>query len=100
MRIRQPHPASTSRQRRQAWEALLFLSPWIIGFVVFTAGPIVWSLGLSFFKWDIIREAHFVGLANYRQMLHDRLLAKSLWNTTIYAILFIPLGVGTALGLA
>ena len=40
------------RERREAWEALLFLSPWIIGFICFTGGPILFSLGLSFFKWD------------------------------------------------
>src|SRR4051794_38859321 len=74
----------TSRERREAWEAVLFLSPWIVGFVCFTAGPVLFSLGLSFFKWDAIHAAKFRGLGNYRQMLHDPLLTKSLWNTIVY----------------
>src|SRR5688500_19943896 len=66
------------RERREAWEAVLFLSPWIIGFICFTAGPVLFSLGLSFFKWDAIHPARLHGLGNYRQMLHDPLLGKSL----------------------
>jgi multiple sugar transport system permease protein len=88
------------RAKREAWEALAFLSPWIIGFILFTAGPIVFSLGLSFFKWDIIGPAHFIGLANYRQMFHDKLLAKSLFNTIVYAAMYIPGSIVVSLGLA
>jgi len=88
------------RERREAWEAVLFLSPWIIGFICFTAGPVLFSLGLSFFKWDAIHPARFHGLGNYRQMLHDPLLGKSLWNTAIYAGMYIPGSIGVALTLA
>ena len=90
----------TSRERREAWEALLFLSPWIIGFVLFTGGPIVYSLVLSFYRWDIIRPAQFVGLANYRQLAHDPLLGKALINTIVYAAMSIPSSVAVALGMA
>ncbi len=90
----------SSRQRREAWEAVLFLSPWIIGFVCFTAGPVLFSLGLSFFKWDAIHPARFHGLGNYRQMLHDPLLSKSLWNTAVYAAMYIPGSIVVALTLA
>jgi len=88
------------RERREAWEAVLFLSPWIIGFICFTAGPVLFSLGLSFFKWDAIHPARFHGLGNYRQMLHDPLLSKSLWNTAVYAGMYIPGSIGVALTLA
>jgi multiple sugar transport system permease protein len=88
------------REKREAWEAMLFLSPWIIGFICFTAGPVVFSLGLSFFKWDALHPAEFYGLSNYRQMFHDPLLTKSLWNTTLYALMYIPASICTALLLA
>src|SRR5947207_6993180 len=81
---------SKVRARREAWEALLFRSPWIIGFVLFTGGPIVYSLGLSFYKSDMIRPARFIGFGNYRQMAHDPMLTKSLINTIVYAAMAIP----------
>ena len=55
---------------------MLFLSPWIIGFLLFTAGPILASLVLSFMKWDVISPAKWVGLANYKQLFNDPLLVK------------------------
>ena len=90
----------TARERREALEALVYLTPWLIGFVTFTAGPVLFSLGLSFFKWDVIRPAHFVGLANYRYLIHDPLISKSLGNTLFYVALFLPLSNLIALTMA
>ena len=90
----------TARQRREAWEALLFLSPWIIGFVLFTGGPIIASATLSFFRWDVISPAQFVGTENYRRLFHDPLLIKSLMNTVAYAAMYVPAAICVALGLA
>ncbi len=90
----------TGRERKEAFEALAYLSPWIIGFLVFTAGPIGFSLYLSFCKWDVINPIEFVGLANYRYMARDPLIAKSLLNTAYYASLYLPLSISVALGLA
>jgi multiple sugar transport system permease protein len=90
----------TAKEKREMWEALAFLSPWIIGFLLFTAGPVLFSFGLSFFRWDVIRSAEFIGLANYRQMFSDRLLVVSLMNTLVYAALFIPASLVVALSLA
>jgi multiple sugar transport system permease protein len=90
----------TPRQRREALEALLFLSPWILGFVLFTAGPIIASIVLSFFKWDVISPAKFVGLANYRYLFHDRILVKSLVNTIVYAAMYIPGAIVVSLAMA
>lgn len=89
-----------TERRRDTRDALIFLSPWIIGFVLFTAGPIIASLALSFCRWDVISPAKFIGLANYRQMFHDRLLGVSLWNTLVYAAMFIPGSIIVSLGLA
>jgi multiple sugar transport system permease protein len=90
----------TRKERREAWEAVAYLSPWIVGFLVFTAGPIVFSLGLSFFRWDVITPAEFVGLANYQYLAQDPLIRKSLWNTLFYVALYLPLSISVALGLA
>lgn len=90
----------TARQRREMLEAWLFLSPWVVGFVLFTAGPIVASLVLSFCDYDVITPPAFAGLSNYVQLSEDRLLRKSLFNTIVYAAMYVPLAVAVALGLA
>jgi multiple sugar transport system permease protein len=93
-------PAPRRRQRAQTLEAMLFLSPWILGFVIFTAGPSLASLVLSLMKWDVISPAKWVGLANYKRLFNDPLLVAALWNTVVYAALSIPLHIIVALGLA
>ncbi|PRY54695.1 carbohydrate ABC transporter membrane protein 1 (CUT1 family) [Knoellia remsis] len=80
--------------------ALLFISPWIFGFVVFTAGPMLVSLVLSFTDYSLVGDTEGVGTANYRELLSDPRVAQSLSNTFIYAALFVPLGTVVALGLA
>jgi len=95
-----PTVSPRQRARRQNLEALLFLSPWILGFLIFTAGPLIASVALSFMSWDVITPAKWIGLANYKQLFHDQLLVVSLGNTLYYAALSIPLHLIVALALA
>jgi multiple sugar transport system permease protein len=91
----------TTGQRRELLWVLAFLSPWLIGFVVFTAGPMLWSLWLSFTNYDPIRaHGDFVGLDNYTRMLADRRVGISLFNTLYFAVLFVPLSMALGLLLA
>ncbi len=91
----------TGQERSQLYWALLFLSPWIVGFIVFTAGPMVWSLWLSFTDYDPLRDAgNFIGVENYVQMAGDRRVAASLWNTAYFTLLYVPLSLGLSLLLA
>jgi multiple sugar transport system permease protein len=87
-------------QRTERRAALLFISPWIIGFLIFTAGPMVASLFLSFTDYTLVSAPTPVGGANYQQLLSDPRVAKSLANTFVYALLFVPLGTVVGLGLA
>ena len=80
--------------------AYLCLAPWIIGFVVFTAGPMLVSFGLSFTVTDMLTRTKFVGLANFREMLADPLVAKSLKVTAGYALGSIPLQIILSMGIA
>jgi ABC-type sugar transport system permease subunit len=78
-----------------------FLLPNILGFVVFTAGPLLFSLGASFSNWNLQRTVPFqwTGPANYNELLHD----KEFWVyfvNTIYLMLGIPLCIGGSLFLA
>lgn len=68
----------------------LFISPWIIGFLVFTAGPMVASIAISFMRWELISPPEFVGLSNWKAMFSDDLFWQSLKVTSIYTILNVP----------
>jgi multiple sugar transport system permease protein len=95
--VQRPRGRWTAEQRNETLWALAFLSPWIIGFLVFTAGPMIWSLYLSFTDYDpLVDEANFIGLANYAQMLEDPRVPLSMWNTFYFTVLYVPLS--TALG--
>jgi len=78
-----------------------FISPWIIGFLVFTVGPLLFSLVMSFFDWPIMRTPAFSGIANYVEMFtKDAQFYKSLSITLKYAAIFVPLNMVLALLLA
>ena len=70
----------------------LFISPWLIGFFVFTLYPFCQSFYLSLTRYNIIQEPKFIGLANYKMMLfQDDLFWKSLWVTIRFALVAVPL---------
>lgn len=69
----------------------VFALPWILGFCMFTFGPMLWSLAMSFTNYDMFRW-QWIGLANYRRMfLIDDLVLRSLLVTTTYALMSVPL---------
>lgn len=68
----------------------LFISPFFLLFAVFGLYPLLFSLYLSFVKWDGLTPMHWVGLANFRAMLDDELLGRALWNTLIIGLLYVP----------
>jgi multiple sugar transport system permease protein len=86
-------------KRQERWFYLL-ISPWLVGLVLFQAGPILGALALSFADWRLPQPPSFVGLANFRTLVGDPLLGRSLFNTAYYALGTVPLGVGLGLGLA
>lgn len=87
--------------RREAIAAYLLISPWIVGFIVFTLGPMVASLIFSFTDYSIVKPARFIGLDNFIRMLfQDYRFWHSLKVTMTYAIFAIPLGLVFGLLLA
>ena len=78
-----------------------FLSPWVIGFLVFTLGPFIACIALSFTRYDIVSSPVWVGTANYRRLFtDDPLFWKSLLITVKYAAFAVPLGIAAGVGLA
>lgn len=88
-------------ERKEALVAYALISPWLVGFVFVTAGPMIASIILSFFKYDIIHPAQFVGMQNYMHMAKsDPLFWQSLKVTTIYVLFGVPLTLGVSLAMA
>ncbi|MGD0139902.1 MAG: extracellular solute-binding protein [Tepidisphaeraceae bacterium] len=79
--------------------ALLFLSPWLIGIICLTGGPILFSVVLSFTRYDVLSPARYVGLDNFRDLFQDNLFFKSLGNTA-FMLLRVPLGMAISLAIA
>ena len=85
-------PRMGKMERKRTMWGYLFILPALIGLVVFYFGPMLYSLIISFFKWDIVTPPTFVGLANYRTMiLEDDLIKKSLMVTGYYTLLAVPM---------
>lgn len=87
-------------ERRNLRLGLLFISPWIIGFLAFLVYPILSSLYYSFTDYSGFGQAEWVGLSNYSRMVSDDLFWKSLGNTFYYTALAVPIGVVVAIVLA
>lgn len=78
----------------------LFISPWIIGFLAFTLFPLLFSLFMSTFEWNITGTRTFVGFGNYANMFQDKNFYQAMWVTLKYAAMLVPINVGIALLLA
>jgi multiple sugar transport system permease protein len=86
--------------RRNVRSALLFLSPWIVGFLIFTAWPMIYSAYLSLTDYDVINDPNFVGLENYAEMASDPKILLALGNTAFFTLVQVPLYVIVSLALA
>jgi multiple sugar transport system permease protein len=87
-------------RQKEAWAALFFTSPWIIGFFVFLAYPLGASIYYSFCDYSVLKKPLFIGLGNYRDLMADEVFWIALKNTAIYAALALPLGTILAIALA
>ena len=87
--------------RGESIAGFLFISPWIIGFTVFTVISMLYSLRLSFSNYDLAtNERTPAGFENYRLLFDDPKVLTSLGNTFFYTLLAVPLEVVLALALA
>jgi multiple sugar transport system permease protein len=85
-------------KRREAIEGYLWISPWILGFLIFSLGPILYSAYLSFTEYKIAGTPEWIGLENYRQaFLVDKQFWPSLGRTVYYSIGLVVLGVSLSL---
>ncbi|CDN44654.1 Probable ABC transporter permease protein YesP [Paenibacillus sp. P22] len=89
----------TGYRRKEMLWSLLFVTPPVLGFLIFGLAPLISSLGLSFMSWDMMSPAKFIGLDNFGKLAQDEKFYKSMYNT-FYLLLGIPLGMIAAMALA
>lgn len=104
----QPSPPSIKRrrfsltrnERKNLLLGLLFISPWIIGFLIFLLYPFYYTIKLSFTQYGGFDDPVWIGLDNFKQMFHDDVFRKAVWNTIYYTAFAVPIGVVVAMALA
>lgn len=81
-----------SRKAKDNLAGYLFISPWIIGFIGLTLGPLIFSLAASFTDYNITSKMNFIGFENFKRMFTmDDLFRTSLFNTLYYVIFSVPM---------
>jgi len=97
--VRSKPRARTIEQQQRIW-GWVFLSPWIIGFLVFTLFPMIASLVFSFTDFSIGNPIHFVGIDNWVNLFKDPVTRGSLWVTLRFALISVPVAILLPLGMA
>jgi multiple sugar transport system permease protein len=89
----------TPRTREALW-GIFFISPWLLGFLVFVGGAMIASLVMSLFETDLMTPSQFVGLKHFGKALQSELVHKALINTAYYSFTMVPAGTIVALMIA
>jgi multiple sugar transport system permease protein len=87
-------------ERRNLGWGLLFISPWLFGFIVLGVFPILYTFYLSLTRYSGIKAPIFIGIQNYQRMAADPQFLKAAYNTLYYTLLAVPIGVVVAMVLA
>ncbi|MFC0329818.1 carbohydrate ABC transporter permease [Paenibacillus sepulcri] len=104
--IGQPVPSESSRKKmtkvtkRNVVNGMLFVSPWVIGFIALTMVPFVLSLYYSFTTYDVVAAPDWTGIQNYVQLMKDPIFWTSIYNTLFYTVFSVPLSIVIGVALA
>ncbi|MGC4193266.1 MAG: sugar ABC transporter permease [Thermomicrobiales bacterium] len=90
----------TSLEWKQLRIASIFILPWLIGLIGFTLYPIIYTVYLSFTRYNGLKDPVWIGLANYQRLFDDQVYGKVFYNTFYYVLLAVPIGVVVAMVLA
>ena len=87
-------------KKKESRAAMLFLAPNIIGFLVFTVGPVLYAVYLSLTEWNMVRSPVFTGLENFIKLFRDPRFYQALKNTMVYTVGTVPVLIVLSLLLA
>ncbi|HEY5584367.1 MAG TPA: sugar ABC transporter permease [Ruminiclostridium sp.] len=87
-----------TRETKEQVKGMLFVSPWFVGFLVFTLGPIFQAFYYSLTKYNLLKAPSFIGLDNYiRMFTNDKLFPKVLYNTMYMVVIGVTISIVTTL---
>ena len=89
-----------SKETKNILKGILFISPWLLGFIIFGVYPIISSFYYSFTDFSITTQPKWIGLDNFKRMFKDEIFWQSLKNTFVYVLGLVPLGLFVAIGIA
>lgn len=106
--VRRPAPAHggltsntlSGLEKRKALMGYLFLAPTILGILVFIAGPVIASFGLSFYSWNVFKPPAFLGIDNYTRLFTDQRVLTGFYNTGRFVLMYVSSIIILALALA
>ena len=85
-----PRRSRSGQRTREIVAAYGFLTPWLVGLIGLTLGPMLYSLYLSFTRYNLLTPPQWQGLANYQEMINDERLHKSIEVTLVYVVIAVP----------
>jgi ABC-type sugar transport system permease subunit/ABC-type glycerol-3-phosphate transport system substrate-binding protein len=93
---------TSTMAKREALAGYMMASPWIFGFLLLTAGPLIASILLAFCDYDVLHAPRYAGVSNFQTLFTDdrELMGKAFYNAAYLAVFGIPLGMATGLGIA
>lgn len=92
-------PRLRARTKESLW-AIALLMPFLIGLVLFTIGPLLAAIGISFTNWSLISAPTWAGLGNFKQLFSDPVFLEAWKNTAYYTLVAVPGAIVLGLGLA
>lgn len=87
-------------KKREGLVGVLFALPWILGFMIFMAYPLLFSMYASFTNFSVLKPPKWIGLDNFTELAQDEVFHQSLWNTFLFALGSVPLSTVAAIGFA
>lgn len=90
----------TKKQKKENLTGYLFVGPQLLGFLLFVAFPLLFSIYLCFSEWNLVEMPTLIGFDNFKAVFRDKIFWKSIGNTFIYIIITVPLTLITSLTLA
>ncbi len=96
------HVGNSPMARREALTGYMMAAPWIVGFLLLTAGPILASMMLAFSDYDVLHAPRYAGMSNFQNLFTDdrATMLKAFGNAAYLAVFGIPLGMATGLAIA
>lgn len=87
-------------KKRDGLVGVLFAMPWILGFLIFMAYPLLFSLYASFTNFSVLKPPKWIGLSNFTELAQDEVFHQSMWNTFLFVLGSVPLATVAAIGFA